>query len=200
MFSWFYGDVFMKRIKLFCSNSSTPTCTLCSLLQIVRTANRGRTSDNWSRQHNVSNFRLVLLSCFDKLVPIQLLFVEICNSRCHRLSCLRAETSVTGTCGLLTVCFAVTVGVTVSILCLFIREKQLLASSCLTGRLVQRVLPSDRFLWNFVLALFALFTATGPLESTATLQQTVYRKTCRRSLAGPCKGLWCMTSHRRQFL
>ena len=63
----------------------------------------------------MSNFRLVLLPCFDKLEPIQLLFVAICNSRFHKLSYLRAETSVTGTCGLL-LRLAVTVGVTVYIL------------------------------------------------------------------------------------
>jgi len=54
-------------------------------------------------------------------MPIQLLFVAICNSRFQKLSYLRAETSSTGTCGLL-VWFAVNVGVTVSILCLFITE------------------------------------------------------------------------------
>jgi len=62
----------------------------------------------------------------------------------YKLSYLRAETSVTGTCGLL-VCFPVTVGVTVSILYLFICQKQLLASSYLSGRSVQTVLHRTDF-------------------------------------------------------
>jgi hypothetical protein len=50
-------------LRLVHSNMHALYCRCCVQL----------TSDNWSKQHNVSNFRLVLLSCFDKLVPIQLL-------------------------------------------------------------------------------------------------------------------------------
>jgi len=60
-----------NQIELFCWNSSLQHAR--SVLQIC-VQPTGRPSDNWSQQHNMSNFRLRLLSCFDKLGPIQFFF------------------------------------------------------------------------------------------------------------------------------